>query len=368
MAQGKGLGAQGQGLGGETNEGRDSVASRRQARRTNMVEPSTPPGLGPGDDITSGSGGNKNVVGGIGGVGGVGVLDSYWDPSHDSWDVFTGLSSGRSLRRTPTSTTPGNNNGNGNPGSGGNSQSWSAWQLDHGEGEDVSEDYYDHIFAPQSENVGRAVFCHITTTNVRRLQFAFSPSSFLPHSLLQHNGKKRVVLHLYLDNTRVPLPYNFTRSGLNKMSGTVNHISKEQQASTTATTATTTTTTAVGSSNGRPLFLDFCWHRESTHDEASSSPSSSSTSSSSASSDSTRDKTTSGISSVPHACDAPMQPLKEKVPLTAGPIRHVYARPFYIVYGTPQVLTLLCTHTLTHTDTTLLTPPPKKPTIPSKTT
>ena len=85
--------------------------------------------------MASGGRGRTTVGGVSGGVGGVGVLDSYYDPSHDSWDVYTGLSSGRSLRRTPTSSTPGtgpnnnNNNGNGNPSSGGPSQSWSAWQV-----------------------------------------------------------------------------------------------------------------------------------------------------------------------------------------------------------------------------------------------
>jgi hypothetical protein len=31
-----------------------------------------------------------------------------------------------------------------------------------------------------------------------------------------------------------------------------------------------------------------------------------------------------------------MQPLRERIPITSGPVRHLYARPFIIAYGTPH--------------------------------
>ena len=39
---------------------------------------------------------------------------------------------------------------------------------------------------------------------------------------------------------------------------------------------------------------------------------------------------------LPRICEGPLQPLLERVPITSGPVRHVYSRPFYIVYGTPH--------------------------------
>lgn len=39
---------------------------------------------------------------------------------------------------------------------------------------------------------------------------------------------------------------------------------------------------------------------------------------------------------VPFMCTAAMHPLLERSPLTSGPVRQLYARPFHIVYGTPN--------------------------------
>lgn len=38
----------------------------------------------------------------------------------------------------------------------------------------------------------------------------------------------------------------------------------------------------------------------------------------------------------PYQCQGPINPLLEKTLRTTGPLRHVYSRPFLIVYGTPQ--------------------------------
>ena len=229
------------------------------------------------------------------------ILEHLWMPSHDSWDSI-----GRSSSSRDTSEVMIDNDFS--------DSTYNAYNEQDGTSRINMKDM-------KEDSVGIAVLCEVTTQNVKRLRVTHGVHrSLIPLYLLEedpqgtpppptHPQGQRYVIHLLVDNTPVRLPYfnpnSFNNSGNYDDNGgrydDIDHSHKKSHKHQSTEICIGRKTSVLSSSA-----LYFPPPTHSSHYPCLS------------------------------VCTSAMSPLREKVPLTAGPVRSLYSRPFYIVYGTPQ--------------------------------